>query len=118
MEHHTHPSYDVEGDFMRHLHDLALIKLNQSIRTDAEKSICLPEGSTALDPNLTEYGMIAGFGGSVSKVLRLGYVKLEYARIENIGAEFIYTSKLDEIRKCKVSHFYFYSQAFPNNICS
>ena len=91
---------NVDDAFM---YDIALIKLNQTIKAGTGKSICLPESRTALDPNLNEYGMIAGWGGSSNEILRLGYLKLNYERYKVSQFEFIYTKKLDDIRICEVS---------------
>ena len=80
MELHTHPHFDMEAFFLTHMYDLALIKLNQTII--AGKSICLPESSTALDPNLNEYGIITGWGVSDTEGLRIGYTKIQYVKLE------------------------------------
>ena len=102
-EQHIHLRFDMENVSDTFIYDIAMIKLNQTIKAGTGKSICLPESRTALDPNLNEYGMIAGWGGSSNEILRLGYLKLNYERYKVSQFEFIYTKKLDDIRICEVS---------------
>ena len=85
------------------MYDLALIRLNQSIRVGSANSICLPELNKDFDPNLNEYGIIAGWGGSFTEGLRLGYAKIKYEKDEEGQVEIILTKKLDDIRLCAVS---------------
>ena len=114
---HTNPNFNKQSLFRTYIYDVALIKLNQSIRAGPEKSICLPESKTALDPNLNEYGMIAGWSRSDNEVLRLGYLKLNYEK--DLSFEFIFTRKLDDIRIWVVSFSIFFNYTeFSNHICS
>ena len=99
VEHHTHPRFDMRAALLTDMNDLALIKLNQSIRAGAEASICLPDSGSVLVPN--EYGMIAGWGGSNDESLDIGYLKINYHKIEE--DRFILTSKIDDVRLCEVS---------------
>ena len=108
---HVHPFYELRNVFTQ-MYDLGMIKLNQSISAYTEKSICLPELNKAFDPNLNEYGMFAGWGGSKTEGLRLGYTRLKYLQDEEGENKFILSRKLGDIRICSVSCFLLFPRIF------
>ena len=114
MDEYIYPGFNVENLTLR-THDIALIKLNKPINTSAnglfaiENNICLPpkRESPALE-SYPEYAMTAGWGDEAiqNSRLQIMYLKIDFQTkhsVPNLGANIVYTLKLDDQRFCSVS---------------